>query len=274
MKFDLHVHSTFSDGIKTVMELGREAKDAGLGGFALTDHDTIDGWNCIREAEAAYGITIFPGVEISTEYEHRNVHILGYCIKDEDALRENLKVLADSRKVRAVKIIEKLQAAGFDINYDEVCELSGDGTIGRPHIASVLTVKGYVKSNQQAFDKYLNRGKPFYVDRIKFTPMDAIKVIKEAGGYAVLAHPGLDQAIEFLDLLCECGLDGMEVHHSSHNTHNSKKLAEKAVLKNLAQTAGSDYHGHTEVSHGMIGSVALGKEELPYFLMEYLEGHQ
>lgn len=273
MKYDLHVHSTFSDGIKTPMELGREAKDAGLAGFALTDHDTIDGWDSITEVEKTFGITVFPGVEVSTEYEHRNVHILGYCMKDVVGFRENLKMLADSRTDRAHKIIGKLRDGGFDICFEEVSDLAGDGTIGRPHIASVLVSKGYVKDIQTAFDKYLNRGKPFYVERIKFTPMEAVRMIKKAGGYAVLAHPGLDRAIEFLDLLCECELDGIEVHHSSHNCYNSKKFAEKAVANHLIQTAGSDYHGHSDNSHGMIGSVALERKDLPYFLTEYLEGH-
>ena len=273
MNYDLHVHSTFSDGIKTLMELGHEAKEAGLGGFALTDHDTIDGWGSIAEVEKTYGITVFPGVEVSTEYEHRNVHILGYCMKDADGFREELKMLADSRMDRARNIVRKLRDGGFDICFEEVYDLAGDGTIGRPHIASVLVSKGYVKDIQSAFDKYLNRGKPYYVERIKFTPMEAVKMIKNFGGYAVLAHPGLDRAIEFLDLLCDCDLDGIEVHHSSHNVYNSAKFAEKAVANKLSQTAGSDYHGHSDHSHGMIGSVALKKEDLPYFLLEYLEGH-
>lgn len=273
MKYDLHVHSTYSDGIKTPMELGKESKEKGLGGFALTDHDTIDGWHDIPEIEKTFGITVFPGVELSTEMDGRDVHILGYCMKDLVSFTAKLKELASSRFCRIEKIVEKLNALGLEIPLSDVLEIAGDGTVGRPHVAAVMVERGYVKDKQSAFDKYLNRGKPGYVERMRFSPMEAVTLIKNCGGYAVLAHPGLDRAIDHLDLLCECGLDGIEVHHSSHTVFSSKKFSEIAKARKLQETAGSDYHGHNELSHGLIGSVAVEAKDLPNFLTEYLEGH-
>lgn len=271
MKYDLHVHSTYSDGIKTPLQLAEEAFHAGLGGFALTDHDTIDGWTEIEAMEKAFPITVFPGVELSTEMDGHDVHILGYGMTKLTSFREKLAELADSRVQRIVKIVEKCCDLGMDITIENVRECAGKGTVGRPHVASVLAEKGFVKDKQAAFDRYLNRGKPAYVERMRFTPMEAVTLIKICGGYAVLAHPGLDGALQFLDQLQPCGLDGLEVYHSSHHVVNSRKFAAIAAERNLIISGGSDYHGHSELTHGNIGSVALEEENLPYFLRNYLE---
>ena len=274
MKYDLHVHSTYSDGIKSPIQLAGEAVDAGLAGFALTDHDTIDGWKEIKKIEEKYPIVVFPGVELSTEMNGRDVHVLGYCMKDIDFFSVKLKELAESRSHRVEKIVEKLNELGVLIEIDDVRKIAGEGTIGRPHVASAMVFHGYVKDKQSAFERYLNRGKPAYVERMRFTPMEAVRLIKDCGGYAVLAHPGLDHAIEFTEELCGHGLDGIEVHHSSHTIVSSRKFAEIAKEQNLIQTSGSDYHGHSESNHGRIGSVAVSAENLPYFLTEYLEEHR
>lgn len=146
--------------------------------------------------------------------------------------------------------------------------------MGRPHVAAVLVEKGYVKDTQGAFDRYLNRGKPAYVERQHFTPVDAVKLIKATGGCAVLAHPGLDRAIDFLDDLCPQGLDGLEVYHSSHQKTASEKFRAMAKQRHLWITGGSDYHGHSDLTHGQIGSVGLEEDELPEFLLDYLKEHR
>lgn len=271
MKFDLHVHSTFSDGVKTPMELGKEAVAQGLAGFALTDHDTIDGWSEIPTVEKEYGITVFPGIEISTEALHRDVHVLGYLLKDVETMSKTLDYLRDSRCRRIEKMVERLRELQIDISMEEVSLKAGEGTIGRPHVAAVLVDKGIVKDTQAAFSRFLERGKPAYVERARFLPTDAVSLIKECGGYAVLAHPGLDSAFDFLDELCDRGLDGLEVHHSSHTIASSAKFAAAAEVRNLVATGGSDYHGHSEHLHGMIGSVGLEQGELPYFFKDYLK---
>ena len=163
MKYDLHVHSVYSDGIKTPIQLGKEAVEAGLGGFALTDHDTIDGWAEIRHVEQTYSITVFPGVELSTEWEGRDVHILGYCMTDLNLFRAKLAELAVGRERRIALMTEKCRDLGLSVSWDEVRAVAGKGTVGRPHIAAVLVKNGYAKNTQSAFDRYLNRGKPAYV---------------------------------------------------------------------------------------------------------------
>lgn len=270
MKYDLHVHSTYSDGIKSMNELGKEAKAAGLAGFAITDHDTIAGWSEINAINRESGVVVFPGVEVSTEWEKRDVHILGYAIQNSANLREKLIFLAESRVKRIESVIAKFTAMGIKITMAEVMAKAGEGTIGRPHVASVLAEKGYVKDRQDAFDRYLNRGKPAYVERVKFSPFEAVKMIKSCGGYAVLAHPGLDNASLLIDDLVQTGLDGIEAYHSSHTAEASARFEALAKRYNLFVTAGSDYHGHSDTLYGGIGSLGLDEKRLPEIFHQYL----
>ena len=252
MKYDLHVHSTYSDGIKSLEELGGEAKAAGLAGFALTDHDTIAGWSEIAGVEETFGITVFPGVELSTEWQKRDVHILGYGIEDEATFREKLVFLSQSRVTRMERIVDKLNALGFSVTLDEIWAKAGKGTLGRPHVAAVLAEKGYVKDRQDAFDRYLNRGKPAYVERVKYSPWEACVMIRSCRGCAVLA------------------LSGLEVRHSAHTEASAARFEALAVQYGLFVTAGSDYHGYGDANHGFIGCRSLYKEELPPVFERYL----
>lgn len=274
MKFDCHVHTTYSDGIKSVFEQAEEAKAVGLGGFALTDHDTIDGWKDISAAEKASDIRIIPGVELSTDWQKRSVHILGYGITNMDLFRGELISLREARSRRIAAMVEKLRTMHMDITFAEVQAKAGEGTMGRPHIAVILAEKGYVKDKQHAFERYINRGKPAYVPRDPFSPMDGISLIKRCGGYAVLAHPGLDRTYEFLDLLCDCGLDGLEAYHSAHYPALSEKFCRLAKERGLAITAGSDDHGYRDEKHGTIGKPSLDESLLPHFMKEYLEEYR
>lgn len=263
MKYDLHVHSTYSDGVKSLAELAGEACAAGLAGFALTDHDTIDGWGEIAGVEADFGITIFPGVEVSTEWQKRNVHILGYGIVAEETFREKLVFLSQSRLTRMEGIVARLKALGLAVTMDEIWAKAGSGTVGRPHAAAVLAEKGYVKDRQEAFDRYLNRGKPAYVERVKYTPAEACLLIRSCGGEAVLAHPGLDNAVQALPHLVAAGLAGLEAHHSAHTEISAARFTAMALQYGLFVTAGSDYHGFGDTTHGYIGSRSLSRRELP-----------
>lgn len=271
MKFDCHVHTIYSDGVKSVFEQAEEAKAVGLGGFAITDHDTIDGWQDIPAAEKAYDIRIIPGVELSTEWQKRSVHILGYGIVDADLFSSELITLRESRIRRIAAMVEKLNAMNMNITVAEVQKKAGQGTMGRPHIAAILAEKGYVRDRQHAFERYLNRGKPAYVPREPFSPMEGISLIKRCGGYAVLAHPGLDRTYEFLDLLCDCGLDGLEAYHSAHYPALSEKFYRLAGEKGLSVTAGSDDHGYRDEKHGVIGKPSMEESLLPNFIKNYLE---
>lgn len=269
MKYDLHVHSSYSDGIKNLAELGGEAKAAGLGGFAITDHDTIAGWSEIPALEKTYGIKVFPGVELSTEWQKRDVHILGYGIEKESVFREKLVFLAQSRVTRMEQIVNKLNALDIDVTLDEVWANAGKGTVGRPHVAAVLARKGYTKDRQDAFDRYLNRGKPAYVERVKFSPFEAIALIKSCGGCAVLAHPGIDNASLLLPELAEAGLTGLETRHSAQTEESAVRFEAIAKRYGLFVTAGSDYHGFSDIGHGYIGSRGLVREELPPVFERY-----
>jgi hypothetical protein len=270
MKYDLHVHSEYSDGIKTMMELGSEAKAAGLGGFAITDHDTIAGWSEIQKVEKTFGIVIFPGVELNTEWQKKDVHILGYAMTDEETFREKLVFLSKARITRVENIVEKLNHLGISITLDEVMDVAGKGTVGRPHVAAVLAQKGYTKDLQDAFHRFINRGKPAYVERVSFSPFDAIEMIRSCGGYAVLAHPGIDNAILFLEGLVQAGLNGIEAYHSAHTTESAARFEDLAKQYGLFVTAGSDYHGYSDEKHGFIGSKGLSKEDLPQIFEPYL----
>lgn len=269
MKYDLHVHSTYSDGIKTLRELGKEAKSAGLGGFAVTDHDTIAAWSEIETVEKECGITIFPGVELNTEWQKRDVHILGYAIADESSFREKLVFLSEARVTRIENMVAKLNDMGVSLTMDEVWANAGSGTIGRPHVAAVLAERGYAKNRQDAFDRYLNRGKPAYVERVQFSPFEAIEMIRSCGGYAVLAHPGLDNAVIFLNDLVQAGLSGLEAHHNVHTAESAARFEALAKQYGLFVTAGSDYHGFSDEKHGFIGSEGLSREELPAIFQRY-----
>lgn len=257
---DLHSHSTASDGTFAPADVVRLAKDRGLSGLALTDHDTIGGVAEAAAEAARVGIDFLPGIEISAEYpQPGTMHILGYGVDpDSETLRNLTRTLLEGRDNRNPKIIAKLQEAGVAITMEEVereaktAEAEKEGKkkpVGRPHIAAVLLRKGYVSSIKQAFDKYLAPGGIAYFDKERLTPRQALEMIRESGGLPVLAHPvqlrttndgELDRVVK--DLL-DLGLAGIEVIHSDHDAALVEKYAALAAHYNLLKTGGSDFHG-------------------------------
>jgi len=258
---DMHTHSTASDGIYSPRKLVDYAIEKGLAGIAITDHDTIDGIEeAIQQARHYKNFIIIPGVELSTEYNNEEVHVLGYMINYKNRyLLKLLNNLQTERNNRALKIIDKLTNLGFEINYEDIERIAGPGTIGRPHIARALIHKGYVKNNEEAFKKYLSKGCPAYVPRQKLTPRDAIDIIRESGGVSVAAHPGLLECMITLDYLVEIGIDGIEVYHPDHTIDKSLKYLELAKKHNLIVTAGSDFHypPNNNKYHGDLGSTKI-----------------
>lgn len=246
---DLHVHSTASDGTMSPRELVFYAASRGLKAVALTDHDTIDG---VADAEAAgleAGIEVIPGVEISVDYPGE-MHILGYYIKyDDPILVDGLAQLRSYREERNPKIIEKLRELGFDISMEEVTEASGGKVVGRPHFASVLVKKGYVRDTAEAFDLYLGSGKPAYFKKDKFTPREGIELIQSSGGVPVLAHPkylltgGGGNLGALIRELKKYGLQGIEVYYSQHSPDETDRFYKMAMDNNLIITGGTDFHG-------------------------------
>lgn len=251
-RLDLHLHTTHSDGSFTPTEVIDLAHKAGVTALAITDHDITTG---ILEATLAgqeHGIEVIPGIEISSIMGTSELHILGYFLDYQDArLNERLARLRESRHRRNPKIIERLQAAGIAITYEEVRALAGTDSVGRPHIARVLMEKGVVASAKEAFDLWLADGRPAYVPRELPTPSDAMQWIREAKGLPVLAHPTWVKPTDgtLTDLVRQLkadGLDGVEVHYSTHTPRQTREYLALAKQLDLLVTGGSDFHGLTK----------------------------
>ncbi len=250
---DLHMHSNFSDGSDSPTQLVEKAKQLGLTAIALTDHDTIDGIPEFLEAGERLGIHTVPGVEISVDTKLPNnghMHMLGLFIDPKGKkLKETLDYLRTQRNLRAEKIIRKLNELGVNITLEELLEEAGEGSIGRPHVAKILVRKGVVGSIQEAFDIYLAKGKPAYMDKVKLGEEDAIQMIHDAGGFAILAHPHLmnyptfEEARERIMQLREIGLDGFEIYYSTMPEEYTRGLIELAQAEGFVVSGGSDYHG-------------------------------
>jgi predicted metal-dependent phosphoesterase TrpH len=251
-RVDLHLHTTHSDGSCTPSEVIGLAHQAGVTALAITDHDIMTGVAEAITAGNGYGIEVIPGVEISSVIGQSELHILGYFLDWQDpALNERFTSLRASRHRRNPQIIERLQALGIDISYEEVRALAGSDSVGRPHIARALMDKRVVSSAKDAFDRFLADGKPAYVPRELPSPAEAIQWIKTAGGLAVLAHPTWVKLagrslIELVRDLKSAGLDGIEVYYSTHAARQTREYLSLAQQLGLLVTGGSDFHGLTK----------------------------
>lgn len=267
---DLHTHTTASDGTERPAANVQMAFDAGLGAIAITDHDTVSGVAEALSAGRELGIEVVPGVEISTVANGQDIHVLGYYIDiNNEQFLHRLASLRDTRDTRNNMIIDRLQQLGLDITMAEVLreveniKSKGD-TVGRPHIAAVLLNKGYVSSISEAFDRYLGTGAAAYANPPRIEPATAIGWIQEAGGKAVLAHPGIYHDDALVEAIIHQGLDGIEVYHSDHTSEEEAKYLSLAQRSGLLITAGSDFHGERGgvVFHAPIGSRRIGIDVL------------
>jgi predicted metal-dependent phosphoesterase TrpH len=273
---DLHTHSTASDGSCTPAALMRKAKRAGLGAIALTDHDTIAGLDEAREEAGTLGLTLIPGIEleIAAEEVPGEFHLLGLGISEPSAsFRALLDELADLRVRRNVKIVGAMREAGIDADLAAVAELAGGAVVARPHFAAYLVRKRCAKNVEAAFDKYLGKGKPFYVPKGGASFARAAGLIHESGGLAVLAHPlslhlAWGKLPDYLAGLNTQGLDGIEAWHSAATVHKCKRLDELARRLGLKVSAGSDFHG-TLRRDRKLGYSAGGKR-IPDTILEQL----
>lgn len=246
---DLHTHTTASDGLLAPAALVSQASGQGLGVLGITDHDTIDGLPEALAAAEAAGITLVPGVELSTSIRDHEVHVLGYFVDPDDpGFRDRLADLAQSRIRRIERMVERLNALGYPIALEPLLAQAETGTIGRPHIARALIDLGAVGSVQEAFDTLLTPGKPGFVPRERFTPEDAVALILANGAFPVLAHPYTTgdtpaQVEAVLDRLQGAGLRGMEVFYGEYDPAQHAALLAMAERRGLVPTGGSDYHG-------------------------------
>ena len=252
---DLHTHTTFSDGTDTPTQLINKALAAGITTIALTDHDSISGW---QEATTALrpGICLVPGAEVSCQtLDGISVHILGLLFNSSNTeLIDTLEKTRENRFGRMEKIIAKINEAGIEISMSEVLEQLSDGaTLGRPHLADALIKKGVVASREEAFTQMLHNHSKYYVSHYSPTPEAVIKLIKDAGGVSVIAHPmashrGRTISLDTFGSLIQAGLDGIEVDHRDHSAEEKTQLISLAKESKLVMTGASDYHGNGKLN--------------------------
>lgn len=257
---DLHVHTSASDGLYTPQEIIKLAQRKGLQYLAITDHDTTAGLESIISRRSPLMPKIVPGIELSTDYEGQEIHILGYFIDiNNKELQNTLNKLAESRKQRIHNIINKLQLAGYGITIDDVKKYAVDtASPGRPHVALALIEKGIVSNIKDAFSQLLNKGCPGYVPRLRISSEEAISLIYGAHGIPVFAHPGSSSfSLELLQHLIRAGLQGIEAFYPQHNREMQNYFYDIARNNELLITGGSDYHGHERAERMFFGNIPV-----------------
>lgn len=264
---DLHLHTDFSDSTLSVAELVQVAVNAGLSAIAITDHDCVEGIEPAKEEAKKFDLEIIPGIELTAEKDGKEVHILGYFIDyhDESFLKklEKIKVI---REKRIFDMVEKLKELGVDdIEAQDVFDLSGMGTVGRAHLASILKKKGWVSSVSEAFRKYIGNSSPAYVGKFNMTPEQAIKTILDVGGLPVFAHPHNPREDNLILEFVGYGLMGLEVYYPGYPESIIKHYTNLATKYGLLLTGGSDFHG--DVKEGSI----IGIPRVSYDLVEKLK---
>lgn len=256
---DLHTHTTCSDGELEPAELVEAAARRGLRVLAITDHDTLAGWDAARTAEASGSVELVPGVELSVTVGDQEVHLLGYGFDPAHAgLRSHVAWFVEARYERAQQMVDNLQALGMGVTLEDV-QHAADGAeaLGRPHVAMALTAAGHVDSYQDAFDQYLAHDGPAFAAKPSFPARDALDLLHDAGGIGVLAHPGHWTSGRLLHQLDRAGLDGIEVWHPSHDASLVAYYERLARDYDLVATGGSDYHGHRPNDDEQFGTRGL-----------------
>jgi len=254
---DLHMHSTASDGSRAPADVVLAASRAKLGAIALTDHDTVAGVAAAQRAGGEAGVRVVAGVELSAVEGDTETHLLGLHLRDTAVLERALTGLREMRERRARRIVERLDEIGVHISMDSVLAQAADGAVGRPHVARALIAEGWAVDSRDAFDRYLAAGRPAYVAKEQLGMRDAIAMIHDAGGLAVLAHPAASGTRERLTALRALGLDGVEVRHPSHSSADTARLAALARELELVPSGGSDWHGAAD------GPRTIGMMQVP-----------
>ncbi len=254
---DLHTHTRFSDGTFTPEELAGQARRVGLSAIALTDHDTMDGCQRMAEACAREGLEFIAGAELTAEENGVEVHILGYYLRsDHPRLRRELERFRKGRKDRIHEMSDRLGKLGVKLPAERVFAVAQCDYPGRPHVARALVEEGVCRSPDEAFQRFLKFGRPGWAPKCRVPAADAIALIHEAGGVAVMAHPGLIRRDEFIPALADYGLDGLECFHSRHSRGQAHRYQEVANECRLLITGGSDCHGLSK-GQPLIGTIKL-----------------
>jgi predicted metal-dependent phosphoesterase TrpH len=257
---DLHLHTQFSDGTFSPAELVEHAVEHQLTAISLTDHDTVEGCKPVaRECEAA-GIEFINGTELTAEFADTEVHLLGYFLDvQNDRLLGELTKFQAIRQERIYEMVQRLNEMGIALDVDEVFALANCKSPGRPHVARAMIKAGLVKNLDDAFERYLKRGRPAWVPKARMSALDSIALIHHAGGLAVMAHPGLNRSDDIIPGLVAAGLDGIECYHSKHTHAMTDRYQNLAREYHLLITGGSDCHGYSKAKP-LIGSIKLPYE--------------
>ena len=263
MKFaDLHLHTQFSDGTFTPEELVQRAQKAGLACIALTDHDTVEG--CERAAAACANVKMefISGAELTAEHEDTEVHVLGYFLDTKNkVLLDRIAKFQAVRQNRINEMCAALNKLGIPLKPEAVFALANCKSPGRPHVARALVKEKLIGNLDEAFEKYLKKGRPAWVPKTKMSALESVELIHQAGGLAVMAHPGLNRTDDIIPDLVKAGLDGIECFHTKHSTVMSERYLEIAEKYDLLVTGGSDCHGFSK-KQPLIGTVKLPYEHI------------
>jgi predicted metal-dependent phosphoesterase TrpH len=263
---DLHLHTHFSDGTYGPEELAALAQKHGLKAVALTDHDTMEGCERAAAACAERGVEFIPASELTAELGDVELHLIGYFLdSSNERLRAELARFQHVRQQRIHEMAERLQRIGVPLKAEAVFALANCRAPGRPHVARALVQQKLVGSLDEAFDRFLKKGKPAWVPKFKMSALQAIELIHQAGGLAVMAHPGLNRTDDIIPALIKAGLDGIECFHTKHSTHVTEHYLEIAERYNLLVTGGSDCHGISK------GKPLIGTIRIPYVYVERLK---
>jgi 3',5'-nucleoside bisphosphate phosphatase len=262
LKIDLHTHTTYSDGVYSPEELIKKAKKHELDVISITDHDSINGIKEAVECAKDHNIEIIPGVEISTDVDDKEIHLLAYFIDiDHEELTKYLSFFRDERLHRAKRIIQKLIKLGLKISIDDVLDRAKNSAIGRPHIAYTMLDLGLIKNYQEAFERYIGDYGPAFERKIHVSVQSALKLIYDAGGLSFIAHPGfMKEAL--LTSLIKAGIDGIECVHPSHNENQVKFYRGIVNQYCLLESGGSDFHGGKKLDDENLGRCILAPSHL------------
>ena len=267
MKFaDLHLHTKFSDGTFSPEELAGHGQRLGFAAMALTDHDSVEG--CARMAAAcdAAGIEFIVGTELTAEHGDTEVHLLGYFLDT-----QNKTLLVEIGKFQAVRqnrireMVARINALNIPLEAESVFALANCKSPGRPHVARALVEAGFCKTPDEAFTRFLKKNRPAWVPKAKMSALEGVELIHQAGGLAVMAHPGLNRTDDIIPALVDAGLDGIECFHTKHSTNAAVRYLEIADKFHLLVTGGSDCHGFSK------GKPLIGTVKLPYEHVEKLK---
>jgi 3',5'-nucleoside bisphosphate phosphatase len=254
---DLHLHTQFSDGTFTPEELVFNAQNKGLACIALTDHDTVEGCARAGAAAAAVQMEFIPGAELTAEHDDTEVHILGYFLDTQNqTLLGEIAKFQTVRQQRIHEMVARINELGIPLQVEAVFALANCKSPGRPHVARTLVKQGLVRNLDEAFERFLKKGRPAWVPKSKMSALEAVELIHQAGGLAVIAHPGLNRTDDIIPGLVAAGMDGIECFHTKHSTQMAERYLEIADRFHLLVTGGSDCHGFSKAKP-LIGTVKL-----------------